>query len=643
MPKPSTEKEPGAARLESRSFDAFAHDFDSSIQDKLGSHIVHHQNQAFTRFSVWAPNARQVSVVGDFNQWSPDHDPLFPIEGTGVWTTLIPGDLNSQRYQFSIIGPQGQRLQKTDPFSTQYVSPIDRSAVVGRTKDVYWNDQPWMHQRMRTDWKRAPISIYELHLGSWRKPFNVSDKPLCYRNIAEPLAKYVAELGFTHVLLMPLMEHPYDGSWGYQVTGYFAATNRYGSPEDLAFLVDTLHQHHIGVLFDWVPAHFPKDDFALYQFDGGPCFENPCPEQGQHPDWGTAIFDYGKPEVLSFLMSSALYWIETFHFDGIRVDAVASMIYRDYSRPSGDWTPNVDGGNENLEATRFLRLLNDEIRNHCPGVIRIAEESTPWPGVTKATESGGLGFDFKWNLGWMHDTLTYFTQPTSDRTHARTQLILPATYQEQENFCLPFSHDEVVHGKGSMIQKMPGDDLKIQADELRSLYAWMWAWPGKKLLFMGNDFAQLSEWDHAGSLDWESADRSPHCGLKNLVCFLNEFYRQHPSLAQTDVEPDRFTCPMQDNGKDNVFRFSRKGKHPHNTLICIGNFSASRMDAYRLGVPLEGRWKISLNSTWLQFQGSSPNNQSTPTTSPIPWHDQPQSITLDLPAHATLFLAPADS
>ncbi len=640
IPNDSSTEKARVTSLEPQSFRNFNQDLDPALHSKLGSHRVVSKGQVFTQFSVWAPTARQVTVIGDFNEWNSAIDPLFPIENTGVWTTLIPGPLHDQRYQFSIVGSDGQLHRKTDPFASRYASETDRSAVVAEPFDFSWNDQEWLERRSAIDWPRAPISIYELHLGSWRKTSNSLTQPESYRHIAKPLANHVKRLGFTHVLFMPLMEHPYDGSWGYQVTGYFAATNRYGTPEDLAFLVDTLHQHDIGVLFDWVPAHFPKDEFALYQFDGSPCFENACPQQGHHPDWGTAIFDYRKPQVLSFLISSALYWIDTFHFDGIRVDAVASMIYRDYSRPSGDWTPNIDGGIENLETTHFIRLLNDQIGHSFPGVIRIAEESTPWPGVTRSTSTGGLGFDFKWNLGWMHDTLTYFAQGASDRHHSRSQLILPASYQQQENFCLPFSHDEVVHGKAAMLQKMPGDSLQAQAAQLRSLYAWMWAWPGKKLQFMGNEFASLAEWNHEGELDWECAERSPHRGIQRLIAFLNAFYQQHPFLAQTDVLPSYFSCPEDGNGDKDIFRFVRSAPSIHDTLICLGNFSETALDKFRVGVPSEGTWKIQLNSSWLQFDGLEQDGNLDLDTEAIPCHELDHSISLDLPAHSTLYLAP---
>ena len=639
MPQHPPTEEAHVTGLDPASLRAFKHDLDPALHTKLGSHLLAYQGQVFTRFSVWAPAARQVSVVGDFNEWNAAQDPLFPIEDTGVWSTLIPGSLQDQRYQFSIIGPDGQSLLKTDPFANRFASTTDRSAIVASPIDYPWRDQPWLHQRSGIDWKRSPISIYELHIGSWKRSGHPNDQAASYRTMAEPLARYLTELGFTHVLFMPLMEHPFDGSWGYQVTGYYAATHRYGTASDLAFLVDTLHQHKIGVLFDWVPAHFPKDAFALYQFDGSPCFENPCPQQGNHPDWGTAIFDYNKPEVLSFLISSALYWIQTFHFDGIRVDAVASMIYRDYSRPSGDWTPNVEGGNENLEATRFIRLLNDQIAAKAPGVIRIAEESTPWPGVTKDTAAGGLGFDFKWNLGWMHDTLAYFTQNQEGRSRSRWQLTLPASYQHQENFCLPFSHDEVVHGKASMLNKMPGEDIESKAAQLRALYAWMWAWPGKKLLFMGNEFGQPTEWNYNRELEWDCSLQAPHRGLQRLVTRLNTLYHQHSALSYSDSDTDRFSCPTPSDQESEVFRFTRLGDVKEDTLICIGNFSSLAVKDYRLGVPAEGPWSIKLNSSWTQFDGSTPPGETPLPSQARPCQEQAHSVTLNLPAHSTLYIA----
>ena len=613
-------------------FKDFNNRFDAEIDGKLGAHLLEYRGRTATRFSVWAPNATQISVIGDFNQWNPSTSPLFPIAESGVWTAFVPGDLVGARYQYRIVNQHGIATRKSDPFAIQHAPLPDHASVVRAPLKFQWNDHAWRDQRLSRQWLQEPISIYELHLGSWKRLSGANSEVPLYRAIAEPLSTYLNRLHFTHVLLMPLLEHPFDGSWGYQVTGYYAPTSRYGSPEDFAYLVDYLHQHGIGVLFDWVPAHFPKDDHGLYRFDGTPQFEYPCPKQGEHPDWGTAIFDFAKPQVVSFLISSALHWLQKFHLDGIRVDAVASMIYRNYSRPSGDWSPNVQGGHENLEAVRFLQTLNQVIGERCPGVLRIAEESTAWPGVTRSHDQGGLGFDLKWNLGWMHDTLTYLRKPESERHTVHSQLTLPALYQYTENYCLPFSHDEVVHEKASMLGKMPGNNREIQAHHLKALYAWMWAWPGKKLLFMGSEFGQLNEWDYRGELEWDLASKEPHQGLQQWVQTLNRFYQDHPSLGATDIQPETFHWLITDDSKSNVFAFVRVTSVPPETLLCIGNFSADYHRAYTVPTPVPGPWQLVLSSSAIP-EPQVPSLHAGKQFST-------RALSLDLPPRTVLYLRP---
>lgn len=622
-------------------FELFTKDIDPDIGSKLGAYPIHTEAGEAIRFNVWAPAATQISVVGDFNNWNPESDPLFPVGETGIWTTLIMNASQGCRYQYRILDQEHQLTIKSDPFARQYAQLPDHSSIVKAELNPVWHDALWMERRRSTDLLNEPISIYELHLGSWSPAHEqIEEREPLYRRIAEPLINYLKKLEFTHVLFMPLMEHPFDGSWGYQVTGFFAPTSRYGTPEDLTYLIDQLHQHGIGAIFDWVPAHFPKDSFGLSRFDGSALFEYACPKQAEHPDWGTAIFDYNKPQVVSFLISSALTWIRDFHFDGIRVDAVASMIYRDYSRPSGDWTPNVQGGHENLEAVRFLQSLNRHIGDRHPGVLRIAEESTAWPGVTHPVDQGGLGFDLKWNLGWMHDSLTYFSQSEEQRPLSQTQPTLPSLYQHAETYCLPFSHDEVVHEKGSMLNKMPGTSLERKARHLCALYSWMFAWPGKKLLFMGAEFGHIKEWDQTSTLDWNKADAAPHRGIHNLVSSLNRSYRKHPSMAVTDNKPECFFWLVSNDIVNAVFAFMRRSEAPEDTVLCIGNFSSHTHLRYRVGVPLSGQWQVSINSSWTRFQGDQGDTEQVIAAELSPEHSQPFSLSIDLPECSTLHLKP---
>ena len=632
--------------LTSESFHRFNNSVDPDIADKLGNHAYQVDGNRFTRFTVWAPGAKSVYLVGDFNHWDSTTTPLTYDSKTGVWTRVVKGINPGERYQYAITDTEGTGRNKSDPYATQFAPLPDHCSLVGKPHQHHWKDTEWTRQRKLKDWSKEPISIYELHLGSWRRTADTEPSRLTYRSLASPLVDYLKRLNFSHVLFMPLMEHPYDGSWGYQVTGFFAPTSRFGTPQDLAYLVDTLHQHGIGVLFDWVPAHFPKDDFGLSKFDGGPLYEYACPKQGHHPEWGTAIFDYNKPQVVSFLVSSALTWLREFHFDGIRVDAVASMLYRDYSRASGDWTPNVEGGIENIEAIQFIKTLNQEIGSKFPGALRIAEESTAWPGVTRPIELGGLGFDLKWNLGWMNDTLTYFRHSTSERHSHRHTLTLPSCYQQTENFCLPLSHDEVVHEKSSLLAKMPGATLTEKARHLRALFVWMWAWPGKKLLFMGGELGQIEEWNHDSQVPWALESVPLHKGIQDLIAELNQSYLKHPILATTDDRADSFLWLPFDGENDsteNVFAFARLDCTEKPSLICIGNFSSTEHQAFRLSVPHAEDWKVSLCSSSHRFQETNTSVASREADLIVSDQSHGNQLTIHLPAETTLLLSPQTS
>lgn len=615
-------------------YEPFLQAIDTRLEEKLGARYQRVGTAQGTVFSVWAPRAKQVCVVGDFNHWTPNKDPLFLIPDGQIWSTFVPSASPGARYQYLITDTNGTTHRKSDPMATASAPLPDHASVIPSPEPFSWNDDFWMLRRDLTAWAHEPISIYELHLGSWRKPYPQKKNTPTYRNIAQALVDYIKSLGFTHVLFMPLLEHPFDGSWGYQVTGYFAPTSRYGNPEDLAYLVDTLHRNGIGVLFDWVPAHFPKDDFGLAQFDGQPLYENPCPQQGNHPDWGTAIFDYGNPQVQSFLISSALSWFRRFHFDGIRVDAVASMLYRDYSRPSGDWTPNVEGGRENLEAVQFLQLLNHQISEEFPSALKLAEESTAWPGVTRSIAEGGLGFDLKWNLGWMHDTLAFASKPPSERSNAYHELLLPAQYQGSENYCLPFSHDEVVHEKGSMLGKIPSTDRSTQIRTLRALYTWQWAWPGKKLLFMGSEFGQPGEWDHQSELDWPCSLQESHQGITDLITELNRLYRAHPRWGQSDGKQTRFEWLVANDPWRSVAAFVRYTFLDEPALICITNFSDAVHERYLVPLPFKSEWVITLSSDATATSKSTSECQATTL------EDGNLALRLSLPALTTIILTP---
>jgi 1,4-alpha-glucan branching enzyme len=579
------------------------------LYEKLGAHVRAATSLAGeatgVAFAVWAPAARGVSVVGDWNGWDGRRHPMRNLGPSGIWELFVPGVEPGAHYKFEVRGADGRLSLRADPFAQRTEIPPGNASIVAHS-EYRFGDVGWLAKRAASTPHRDPLSIYEVHLGTWRRSPDDPQQPLGYRDLADALADYAGEMGFTHVELMPVMEHPFGGSWGYQVTSYFAPTARYGAPDDLRYLIDTLHRRGIGVILDWVPAHFPKDDWALGRFDGTALFEHLDPRLGEHPDWGTFIFNYGRNEVRNFLLASALYWIEEFHADGLRVDAVASLLYRDYSRKDGEWLPNQFGGRENLEAIDFLKRLNQIVYARHPGVLMIAEESTAWPGVSRPVHAGGLGFGFKWNMGWMHDTLSYFAhEPVHRRWHHR-ELTFAFLYAWSEHFVLPLSHDEVVHGKGSMIRKMPGDPWQRFAN-LRALYAHMWAHPGKKHLFMGCEFAMEREWDGDRSIDWHLLERPEHAGVRSLIRDLNRLYRERPALWAVDHEPAGFQWIEADLADDNVFAYLRRapGVRP---IVVVGNFSPVPRSRFRLALPDSGRWREILNSDSGHYGGSNLGN-----------------------------------
>jgi len=600
------------------------------LWDALGAHPYDGPEGSGARFAVWAPRAKEVRLVGDFNGWDRATMPMTRRAESGIWELDVAGAVPGNRYKYLIAGSDGTWQDRADPVATcTAVPPETHSVVFGSTHT--WSDDAWMNARAGNQALERPMSVYEVHLGSWRRG-------LSYDDLAEQLTAYVLETGFTHVELLPVMEHPYGGSWGYQVTSYYAPTARFGDPDGLRRLVDRLHQAGIGVILDWVPAHFPKDAFALARFDGSPLYEDPNPARGEHPDWGTLVFDFGRLEVRNFLIANALYWLEEFHVDGLRVDAVASMLYLDYSRETGEWTPNVHGGRENLEAVAFVRDLNRAVAEHQPGALVIAEESTSWPGVT-ADVDHGLGFDFKWNMGWMHDTLGYFAKDPMYRAHHHGQLTFSLVYAFSEHYVLPISHDEVVHGKGSLLRKMPGDRWK-QFAGVRSFLAYQWAHPGKQLLFMGSEFAQDSEWAESGELDWGALADPAHAGVKQLVTDLNRRYVATPALWTQDVSAAGFTWLSADDAAANVIAFIRWSRDGE-ALVCVCNFSGRPHEDYRLPLPRSGSWQEVLNTDAETYGGSGVGNLGVVTATDQPYGDQPASASLRLPPLGTLWLQPS--
>jgi 1,4-alpha-glucan branching enzyme len=586
-----------------------------------------------TAFAVWAPNARGVRVVGDFNFWDGRAHPMRSLGGAGVWELYVPGVGPGTRYKFSICGPDGEWREKADPMAALAETPPATASVVYEST-YEWADADWMTARAGRQPVTSAMSVYEVHLGSWRPG-------LSYRQLAGELAAYVTDMGFTHVEFLPVAEHPFGGSWGYQVTSYYAPTSRYGSPDDFRYLVDTLHQAGIGVIVDWVPAHFPRDSWALAEFDGTPLYEHADPRLGAHPDWGTLVFNYGRSEVRNFLVANAIYWLEEFHIDGLRVDAVASMLYLDYSRQPGQWTPNVYGGRENLDAISFLQETNATTYKRVPGIMMIAEESTAWPGVTRPVHLGGLGFGFKWNMGWMNDTLEYMRRDPIYRQYHHNELTFSLVYAFSENFILPLSHDEVVHGKGSLLGKMPGDEWRKFAG-LRALLAYMWAHPGKQLLFMGSEFGQNSEWSETNGLDWWVLQYGFHSGVQRMVRDMNAAYRSSPALWSQDTISDGFSWIDSNDAHGNVLSFLRFGSQEHGVpvLACVANFSAMPHNDYRIGLPLAGRWREVLNTDATDYGGSGVGNLGAVTAVPMPWHGRPASASIALPPFGVLWLTP---
>ncbi len=609
------------------------------IYERLGAHVREVDGVAGTAFSVWAPAARSVSVVGEFNSWDGRLHPMRVLGSSGIWELFVPGVAAGARYKYEIRAQTGELRMKADPLAFESEIPPETSSVVSHSTHE-WSDAEWLAARRGAEAPLdGPMSIYEVHLGSWRLNPLEDNRSLTYSELAEELAAYAKDMGFTHIELMPVMAHPFTGSWGYQVTSYYAPSPRFGTPDEFRAFVDSLHGHGIGVILDWVPAHFPRDDWALARFDGTALYEHEDPRRGSHPDWGTLIFNFGRNEVRNFLLANALFWLREYHADGIRVDAVASMLYLDYSRKADEWVPNQFGGNEDLEAVAFLKEMNEVIHGREPGVISAAEESTAWPGVSQPTYLGGLGFGLKWNMGWMHDTLSYFQQDPVYRRFHHHQLTFSLMYAFSENFVLPLSHDEVVHGKGSLIQKMPGDRWQKFAN-LRCLYAYMWSHPGKKLLFMGQEFAQEAEWSHERSLDWHLLEQHDHNGIQSLVRDLNRVYKAHPALWEVDFDSRGFWWIEANDAAHNVVAFARASKDAEEVLVCVANLSPMPRESYRIGVPRSGRWVEALNTDSEFYGGANIGNWGTIEAEAIPWNDQPFSAQITLPPLAVLWLVP---
>jgi 1,4-alpha-glucan branching enzyme len=617
------------------------------LYDKLGAHPRSAAGEDGTNFAVWAPNAQGVSVIGDFNDWQPGTTPLHAVGDSGIWEAFVPGIGRGARYKYHVESRFNNfRVDKADPFGFLHESPPATASVVW-TLDYEWQDGEWMAERGSRNSARAPMSTYELHIGSWR---HRDGRPMSYRELAVPLAEYVRDMGFTHVELLPIMEHPFGGSWGYQTTGYFAPTSRFGTPQDLMHLIDVLHQHGVGVLLDWVPSHFPGDTHGLHYFDGTHLYEHADPRQGFHPDWQSYIFNYDRNEVRSFLLSSALFWLDHYHADGLRVDAVASMLYLDYSRKQGEWIPNEFGGRENLGAISFLRRLNADVYEAFPDVQTIAEESTAWPMVSRPTYIGGLGFGMKWDMGWMHDTLDYASRDPVYRSYHHGKLTFRGIYAFTENFVLPLSHDEVVHGKGSLIGKMPGDPWQRFAN-LRALYGYMYAQPGKKLLFMGAELGQWREWNHDDQLDWHLLEHPLHAGLNRWLRDLNHAYRDEPALHRLDFSSAGFQWLDADDARNSVLSWVRRSEPEEeggtpSEVVVICNFTPIIRQNYRVGVPQAGAWREVLNSDAQVYGGSGVGNMGGVLSSPVPFHGRPHSLNLTLPPLGVLVLrhdpAPAD-
>ncbi len=613
--------------------------FNEGSHQRLHEHLGAHPSEAGTTFGVWAPDAERVSVIGDFNGWNPSAHPLSPRASSGIWEGEIAGVTRGALYKYWIRGRGGHEEAKADPYGLHHETP-PKSASVVWDLEYAWCDDAWMSERGERNGLDAPMSIYEVHLGSWRRVPEGDHRPLTYREIAPQLAAYVSEQGFTHVELLPIMEHPFGGSWGYQVTGYFAPTSRYGTPQDFMFLVETLHRAGIGVILDFVPAHFPTDAHGLGLFDGTHLYEHADPRLGFHPDWRSYIFNYGRHEVRSFLISSARLWLETYHIDGLRVDGVASMLYLDYSREDGEWIPNADGGRENYDAVSFLRQFNEAIYGACPGVQTIAEESTSWPMVSRPTFVGGLGFGLKWDMGWMHDTLRYLERDPIHRRYHHNEITFRSLYAFHENFVLPLSHDEVVHGKGSLLNKMPGDRWQKFAN-LRLLYAYMYSQPGKKLLFMGSEIAQWREWNHDVSLDWHLLEEPAHAGVQRLVSDLNRAYASEPAMFVRDTDPSGFDWIDGSDAEHSAIAYLRLGGEGDRPVLVVMNFTPVVRHDYRVGVPCAGDWVEILNTDAEHYGGSGVGNLGQVSSEPVAAHGRACSVRVTLPPLAAVwFRAP---
>ena len=605
----------------------------SKLPDVMGAHFM--AERGGTQFAVWAPHAKSISVIGTFNDWNPA-SAYMQRSPAGVWQCFVPGAFTGAHYKFRVENASGYRADKSDPFSFFCESSPATASIIWDL-NYEWNDSSWMSSRASRNSLDSPVSIYEIHLGSWRRVPEEGNRSLTYREAAHYLIPYVKEMGFTHVELLPIMEHPFYGSWGYQTTGYFAPTSRYGTPQEFMRLVDLFHQNGIGVILDWVPSHFPQDEYSLGYFDGEHEYEPSDPRRAIHPDWNSFIFDYARPEVRSFLLSSAMFWLDRYHADGLRVDAVASMLYLDYSRKPGEWTPNIKGGREDLDAIGFLQHLNIDLYRVHPDIQTIAEESTAYPRTSRPVSEGGLGFGMKWDMGWMHDTLQYFSIAPADRRYHHGELTFRSEYAFSENFVLPLSHDEVVYGKGSLINKMPGDDWKKFAN-LRLLLSYMYALPGKKLLFMGCEFGQWSEWHHDSSLDWHLLQSERHAAARLLTGDLNRLYNTEPALHWKENTPASFAWIEANDAANNVLAFERKSSAAADTLLVLCNFSSVVIPGYRIGVPARGHWREIFNTDAKTYSGSGRGNFGLVHTVPLPLHDYNQSLTLDLPPLATIIL-----
>jgi 1,4-alpha-glucan branching enzyme len=606
------------------------------LPDKLGAHVVSYEGTSGTHFAVWAPNAEQVFVIGDFNGWNKNSHRLRPKGQSGIWEEFVPGIGKGTLYKYHIVSRfNGYRVDKTDPFSIFNEIPPKTASIVWDL-DYQWGDQEWMTTRGQRSGLDKPLAIYEMHLGSWRRVAEEGNRSLSYRELAPQLADYLQRMGYTHVEFLPIMDHPFFGSWGYQITGYFAPSGNYGTPQDFMVLVDTLHQRGIGVILDWVPSHFPTDEHGLAFFDGTHLYEHADPRQGYHPDWNSYIFNYGRKEVQSFLISNVLFWLDRYHIDGFRVDAVASMLYLDYARKQGEWVPNQYGGRENIEAIGFLRRLNEEVYKNHSDVQTIAEESTSWPMVSRPNYVGGLGFGLKWDMGWMHDTLEYMSQDPIFRRYHHNKLTFRMIYAFHENFVLPLSHDEVVYGKRSLIGKMPGDDWQKFAN-LRALFGYMYAQPGKKMLFMGGEFGQWREWVHDGSLDWDLLNYPLHAGLQRWMQDLNRLYRGEPALHEMDCHPAGFEWIDCDDADSSAVTLIRKGKSSSTIILVACNFTPVPRYSYRLGSPRSGYWQEILNSDAGDYGGSNMGNLGGVETVPVPLHGRPHSLTITLPPLSVSF------